>query len=335
LSKRNAVVVIVSVMCLVLAALLPARAASDLRVVRLSEVVRSIFYAPQYVALSEGFFEEEGLRIDLSTAWGADKGAAALISGSVDIGFFGPEAAIYVYNQGARDYIVGFAQLTTMDGSFFLQRSTTDEFSWEDVRGKTIVGARPGGVPEMVLEYVLKKHGITPFVDVEIITNLAFAAAPGAFQAGLGDYIAQFEPAMTELELAGTGKIVASMGLEGGPVSYTVYHARREYLEKNRDTLERFTRALYRGVKWVEEHESAEVAEKVAEFFPDTDLEVLTLIVERYRSQGTWNSTLRVSEEGFENLQTIMDSAGELTRRVPFEMLMDNSIVDAVLSGED
>lgn len=335
MSKRNALVVVVSVLCLLFAVLSPVRAASDLRVVRLSEVVRSIFYAPQYVALSEGFFEDEGLRIDLSTAWGADKGAAALISGSVDIGFFGPEAAIYVYNQGARNYIVGFAQLTTMDGSFFLQRSASDEFSWEDVRGKTIVGARPGGVPEMVLEYVLKKHGVTPFVDVDIITNLAFAAAPGAFQAGLGDYIAQFEPAMTQLELAGAGKIVASMGLEGGPVSYTVYHARREYLERNRDILERFTRALHRGVQWVEEHESAEVAETIAEFFPDTDLEVLTLIVERYRSQGTWNPTLRVSEEGFENLQTIMDSAGELTQRVPFEVLMDNSIVDAVSGGKD
>jgi len=334
LTRRYVPIAMVILALLTLAALGPAQAANDLQVVRLSEVVRSIFYVPQYVALSEGFFEDEGLKIELSTAWGADKGAAALISGSVDIGFFGPEAAIYIYNQGARNYIVGFAQLTTMDGSFFMQRGASEEFSWDDVRGKTIVGARPGGVPEMVLEYVLKKHGIEPFVDVEIITHLAFAAAPGAFQAGLGDYIAQFEPSMTQLELAGAGKIVASMGIEGGPITYTVYHARRDYLEKNRDVLIRFTRALYRATQWTMEHEPIEIARSIESFFPDTDLEIIALIVDRYKSQGTWNPTLVISQDGFENLQTIMESAGELTQRVPFDVLMDNSIALAVTRGE-
>ena len=177
----------------------------ELKTVRLSEVVRSVFYSPQYAALELGFFEEEGLEIDLSTAWGADKGAAALISGSVDVGFFGPEAAIYIYQQGAVDHIVGFAQLTARDGSFFMARDPEEEFQWDNVRGKTIVGARIGGVPQMVLEWVLKSHGIRPFEDVEIITSLAFEAAVGAFESGLGDYIAQFEPALVKSKLGEGG----------------------------------------------------------------------------------------------------------------------------------
>jgi NitT/TauT family transport system substrate-binding protein len=334
LLRRAGLVGLAMAVCLLLIAPVAA-AAHGLQVVRLSEVVRSIFYAPQYVALALGFFEDEGLSISMSTAWGADKGAAALISGSVEIGFFGPEAAIYIYNQGARDYIVGFAQLTAMDGSFFMKRGQSEEFDWEEVRGKTIVGARPGGVPEMVLEYVLRQHGITPFEDVDIITNLAFAAAPGAFQAGLGDYIAQFEPSMTQLEMAGAGKIVASMGLEGGPITYTLYHARRDYIEENRDVLVRFTRALYRGMEWVEEHSPEETAKVIQGFFPDTDLEVIIKITERYKAQGTWNPTPVISEEGFEHLQTVMEYAGELEERVPFDALMDNSIALEAIGSEN
>ena len=192
----------------IIAVLLGANAgAQELETVRLSEVVRSVFYAPQYVAIANGFFEEEGIKIDLSTAWGADKGAAALISGSVDVGFFGPEATVYIYQQGAADHLVGFAQLTARDGSFFLTRDVDEDFAWDNVRGKTIVGARIGGVPQMALEWVLKQHGIEPFVDVEIITSLAFEAAVGAFEAGMGDYIAQFEPALSEIEARGRGKM--------------------------------------------------------------------------------------------------------------------------------
>lgn len=304
-------------------------------VVRLSEVVRSIFYAPQYVALAQGFFEDEGLKIDLSTAWGADKGAAALISGACDIGFFGPEAAIYIYNQGAPDYLVGFAQLTQMDGSFFSARAGMPEpFGWEHVRGKTIVGARLGGVPEMVLEYVLKKHGIEPFKDVNIVTSLAFAAAPGAFAAGVGDYIAQFEPAMTELEMEGHGKIVASMGVEGGKIMYTVYHVRRSQLTRDRDMLIRFTRALYQGMRWVEEHTPAQTAEVIRPFFPDTKLEVIARIVKRYKDQGTWPATPEVSPDGFMRLQEVMASAGELKAEVPASVLMTTEIARAALKAK-
>lgn len=308
--------------------------AAPLITVRLSEVVRSIFYAPMYVSLAKGFFEEEGLKIDLSTAWGADKGAAALVSGSVDIGFFGPEASVYIYNQGAPDPLIGFAQLTQMDGSFMLARTGMPEpFEWEDVKGKTIIGARLGGVPQMVLEWVLKKHGIKPFEDVNIVTSLAFAAAPGAFAGGMGDYIAQFEPAMTELELQGVGKIVASMGVEGGEIAYTVFHVRRSQLTRDRDMLIRFTRAIIKGMRWVEEHTSEEIAETVAPYFPDTDLDVLARIVQRYRDQGTWPKTPEPSAAGFARLQEIMIEAGELEAQVPASILQTQDIVRAALES--
>jgi NitT/TauT family transport system substrate-binding protein len=318
---------------IVVAVLLGATASGQtLQKVSLSEVVRSVFYAPQYVALALGFFEDEGLEIDLSTAWGADKGAAALISGAVDIGFFGPEAAVYIYQQGAVDHIVGFAQLTARDGSFFVTRDMDEEFTWDNVRGKTIVGARLGGVPQMTLEWVLKQNGIKPFEDVEIITSLAFEAAVGAFEAGLGDYIAQFEPAMSELEVRGTGKIVASLGAEAGPVSYTVYHARKSMLEKNPDLFVRFTKAIYRGQLWVNEHTAEEVAEVIAPFFPLVDHDILVRSMGLYQSIDAWHPSPVISEEHFLHLQEIMIEAGELENYVPFSELMNTDIALQAMS---
>ncbi|HHW72011.1 MAG TPA: ABC transporter substrate-binding protein [Firmicutes bacterium] len=331
LERRKWVVLIAAV--IVVAVLLGATASGQtLQKVSLSEVVRSVFYAPQYVALALGFFEDEGLEIDLSTAWGADKGAAALISGAVDIGFFGPEAAVYIYQQGAVDHIVGFAQLTARDGSFFVTRDMDEEFTWDNVRGKTIVGARLGGVPQMTLEWVLKQNGIKPFEDVEIITSLAFEAAVGAFEAGLGDYIAQFEPAMSELEVRGTGKIVASLGAEAGPVSYTVYHARKSMLEKNPDLFVRFTKAIYRGQLWVNEHTAEEVAEVIAPFFPLVDHDILVRSMGLYQSIDAWHPSPVISEEHFLHLQEIMIEAGELENYVPFSELMNTDIALQAMS---
>lgn len=316
----------------IVAVLLGANAsAQELQTVRLSEVVRSVFYAPQYVAIANGFFEEEGFKVDLSTAWGADKGAAALISGSVDVGFFGPEATVYIYQQGATDHLVGFAQLTARDGSFFLTRNVDEEFDWENVRGKTIVGARIGGVPQMALEWVLKKHGIEPFVDVEIITSLAFEAAVGAFEAGVGDYIAQFEPALSEMEARGRGKIVASIGAEAGPVSYTVYHARKSMLEENPEFFTRFTKAIHKGQLWVFSHSAEEVAEVIAPFFPLIDHEILVKSMGLYQAIDAWPPTPVISEENFLHLQEIMMEAGELMQIVPFSILMDQTIANSVL----
>lgn len=330
MSKKAWIVLILAVG--IVAVLLGATAsAQNLEVVRLSEVVRSVFYAPQYVAIAKGFFEEQGLKVDLSTAWGADKGAAALISGAVDVGFFGPEATIYIYQQGAQDHLVGFAQLTERDGSFFMTRNPNEEFAWENVRGKIIVGARIGGVPQMCLEWVLKENGIRPFEDVEIITGLAFEAAVGAFEAGLGDYIAQFEPALSEIEARGRGKIVASIGAEAGPLTYTVYHARKSVLEKNPDLFLRFTRAIHQGQLWVYNHSAEEVAEVIAPFFPLIEHEILVKSMGLYQSIDAWPPIPTVSEAHFLHLQEIMIEAGELEQVVPFEILMDTTIAEKVL----
>lgn len=304
----------------------------QLQTVRLSEVVRSVFYSLQYAAIELGFFRDEGIEIDLSTAWSADKGAAALISGSVDVGFFGPEAAIYIYQQGAVDHIVGFAQLTARDGSFFMTRDLDEEFEWDNVRGKTIVGARVGGVPQMVLEWVLKSHGIEPFVDVEIITSLAFEAAVGAFESGLGDYIAQFEPALSEIEARGRGKIVASLGAEAGPITYTVYHAKKSRLEREPELFERFTRAIYRGQQWVAQHTAEQVAAVVSPYFPLIDHDILVKSIRRYQEINAWPTSPVLSEAEFMHLQAVMQEAGELEQIVPFSVLMNTDIARKVVS---
>ena len=306
----------------------PAAAGSAPTVVRLSEVVRSVFYAPQYVALALGFFEDEGLRIELSTAQGADKGMAALLSGTVDIGFFGPEATVYVYQRGAPDPVIGFAQLTARDGSFLMARHPTPQFSWTELRGKTVIGGRKGGVPEMVLEWILRQHGLEPHRDVTIVTHLAFEAAPGAFEGGLGDYIAQFEPTMSAMEKRGIGKVVASLGVDGGPITYTLYHARKSYLERNSDVIQRFTNAIDRGLRWVREHSPEEIAGVVAPFFPGIEQDVLILTLRRYRDQETWPETPAISREGFEHLLEVMEAAGELAARVEFDAIMTNRFAE-------
>jgi len=293
--------------------------------IRLSEVVRSVFYAPQYVAIEKGFFKEEGLEIELSTAWGADKGAAATISGQVEIGFFGPEAGIYIYNQGATNHLVAFAQLTALDGSFLVARDIKEDFSWSNIKGKTVIGGRPGGVPEMTLEYVLQKHGLELKKDVNVITNLAFTATAGAFQAGTGDYIALFEPTASQLEKEGIGKVVASLGVEGGPLPYTVYHARLDYLNKNPKIIQSFTNAIYKGQIWVATHNAKEIAVVIAKYFPEIEMDLLVKVVERYQVQNSWNPSLLMSKDSFERLQTIMELAGELDKRAPYEKVVNNS----------
>ncbi len=293
--------------------------------IRLSEVVRSVFYAPQYVAIEKGFFAEEGLEIELSTAWGADKGAAATISGQVDIGFFGPEAGIYIYNEGATNHLVAFAQLTAMDGSFLVARDTKQEFKWTALKGKTVIGGRVGGVPEMTLEYVLKKYGYNLKKDVNVITNLAFTATAGAFQSGTGDYIALFEPTASLLEKEGMGKVVASLGVEGGPLPYTVYHVRLDYLKKNPTLIQHFTNAILKGQLWVATHSASDIAAVIIKYFPEIDIELLVQVVERYKSQNTWNPSLLMSKDSFDRLQTIMELAGELNKRAPYEKLVNNS----------
>ena len=288
----------------------------ELTTVKLNEVVRSIFYAPQYVAINKGFFEEQGLKIELTTGQGADKTMTALLSGQCDIGFAGPEASIYVYNQGKEDYAVLFAQLTQRDGSFLVGRNSEPEFKWENTKGKVIIGGRPGGVPEMTLEYILKKHGLTPGKDVEIITNLQFTATAGAFKSGTGDYVALFEPTASMLEKENAGKIVSSIGEESGLIAYTAYFTSKSVIDKNPEMIQKFTNAFYKGQLWVKDHTSEEIAKEIKSFFPDAEDDILITVINRYKEIDAWCDNPITTPESLELLQEVMNSAGELDKKV-------------------
>lgn len=293
--------------------------------VKLSEVTHSIFYAPQYVAMNLGYFEDEGLSVDLINGQGADKVMTAVLSGQVDIGFSGPEAAIYVYNEGKEDYAVVFAQLTKRDGSFLVGREPKPDFRWTDVKGKNIIGGRKGGVPEMTLEYVLKKNGVIPGKDVEVDTSVQFALMAGAFAGGSGDYVTLFEPVASTIEREGKGYILASVGKDSGEIPYTAYYAKKSYMKKNPGIMQKFTNAIYRGQIWVDTHTPEEVADAIKASFPDSDKELLTMVAKRYKEQDTWCKDPVMKEEALGLLQDVMKTAGELKKEAPFEDLVDNS----------
>ena len=294
--------------------------------VRLNEVTHSVFYAPQYVAMSLGFFADEGLNVELTNGGGADKVMTAVVSGSADIGLAGPESCIYIYNQGKDDHPVIFAQLTKRDGSFLVGR-TGGSFSWEDLRGATVIGGRKGGVPEMTLEYVLRQHGLTPGEDVTVDTSVQFNMMAGAFTGGGGDYVTLFEPTATEVEQAGKGYILCSIGQESGEIPYTAYFANRSYLTANAGTVQRFTNAIARAQRWVAEHTDREVAEAICGQFPDTDLAVLERVCARHREIDAWNLTPVMEQAALERLETVMTTAGQLKQEewVDFDRLVDNS----------
>lgn len=295
-------------------------------VVRLNEVTHSVFYAPQYVAMSLGFFADEGLTVELTNGGGADKVMTAVVSGQSDIGLAGPESCIYVYNQGKEDYPVIFAQLTKRDGAFLVGR-TDEEFSWENLRGKTIIGGRKGGVPEMTLEYVMAQNGVTPHVDAVVDTSVQFNMMAGAFTGGQGDYVALFEPTATEVELAGKGYILCSIGEESGEIPYTAYFATQSYMEANPEVIQGFANAIARAQRWIAEHSDREVAEAIADQFPDTSIDLLEKVTARHRQIDAWNATPVMEQQSLERLETVMEHAGELTREqwVDFNALVDNT----------
>lgn len=305
----------------------------ELTKIRLNEVVRSIFYAPMYAAINKGFFQEEGLEIELTTGQGADKTMTALVSGQADIGFAGPEAAIYVYNQGKEDYAVVFAQLTQRDGSFLVGRKEEPDFKWENVKGKTIIGGRPGGVPQMTLEYVLKKHGVIPGKDVEMITNLQFTATAGAFKGGMGDYVALFEPTASALEKENAGKIVASIGQDSGLIPYTAFFTTKSYMEKNPNIIQSFTNAIYKGQLWVMESPAEEVAKEIKSFFPDSDEDLLVTVINRYKEIDAWKKDPIMTEEALNNLQAVMKEAGELDKYVDYDKIVNTSFAENAIKN--
>lgn len=280
----------------------------NLTKVRLNEVVRSVFYAPMYVAINEGIFEKEGIEIDLSTGQGADKTMQQVLSKSADIGFCGPEQVIYIYNQKREDYPVLFAQLTQSDGSFLVGRKKEENFKWESLKGKKIIGGRPGGMPEMALEYVLKSHGINPKSDVDLITNIAFTATAGAFKSGTGDYAALFEPTASMLEKENAGHIVASIGESAGNIPYTCYFSTKSYMEKNPETIQKFTNAIYKAQKWIDKHTEEEIAKSIISFFPGAKEDILVDVIKNYKKINSFANTPTLKEENLNKLMDIIQS---------------------------
>lgn len=288
----------------------------------LNEVAHSIFYAPQYVAIEEGYFKEQGIDLELTTGYGADKTMTALISGDADIGFMGSEASIYAYAQGQKDYAVNFAQLTQRAGNFLVSREPIDNFSWDMLKNSKVLGGRAGGMPEIVFEYILKKNNIDPATDLAIDQNIDFGLTAAAFTSNDADFTVEFEPFATLLEQEGNGYVVASLGEASGYVPYTAYCAKKSYMEENPDTIRQFTAAIQMGLDYVNTHSAKEIAEIIAPQFEETDLETITTIVDRYLQQDTWKTDTVFSQESFDFLQNLLIEAGELDSKVPYEDLV-------------
>lgn len=288
----------------------------------LNEVAHSIFYAPMYVAIEEGYFEEAGIELDLVTGFGADKTMTAVLTDEADIGFMGSESTIYTYAGGTEDYVVNFAQLTQRAGNFLVSREPIEDFSWDMIKGKDVLGGRAGGMPEMVFEYILRKNGIDPATEVAIDQSIDFGSTAAAFSGGQGDFTVEFEPHATSLEQKGEGYVVASLGEDSGYVPYTSFSAKKSYLEKNQDTVQAFTNALQKGMDYVKNHTPEEIAKAISPQFPETDMETLTTIVDRYYQQDTWKENLIFEQDAFELLQNILQDSGVLAERVPYEDLV-------------
>lgn len=296
--------------------------------VTLNEVAHSIFYAPLYVAIEEGYFEEQGIELTLITGFGADKTMTALLSGEADIGFMGPETTVYAYNQGASDLILNFAQLTQRAGNFLVAREEMPDFAWEDLKGTTVLGGRDGGMPEMVFEYVLKQKGIDPATDLNIDKSIDFGSTAAAFSGGQADYTVEFEPSATALEKEGAGYVIASIGVESGYVPYTAFSAKQSYLEENPDLIQGFVAALKQGMEYVETHTAQETAQVIAPQFADTDVDTIATIIERYNSQDTWKTDLVFEEDGYNLLLDILEDAGQLEARPAYSDLVTTAYTE-------
>ena len=298
--------------------------------VTLNEVAHSVFYVPMYVAIENGYFEEEGLDVTLVTGFGADKTMTALLSGEADIGFMGPESTIYTYQGGMEDYAVNFAQLTQRAGNFLVGRQPEENFTFDMLRGKDVLAGRAGGMPQMVFEYILKKHGLDPQTDVKMNQSIDFGSTAAAFSGGQGEYSVEFEPHATALEQKGDGYVIASLGEESGYVPYTAFSARKSYMEQNPEVIESFTRALQKGMEFVNSHTPEELAKVIKPQFEEMDETALATIIKRYQEQDTWKTDLIFSKEAFDLLQDILMDAEVLTETVPYEDIVNTKFAENV-----
>ncbi|WP_075718482.1 ABC transporter substrate-binding protein [Roseburia sp. 499] len=293
--------------------------------VTLNEVAHSVFYAPMYVAIEKEYFEEEGIHLTLVTGFGADKTMTALLSNDADIGFMGPETTVYAYNEGANDPVVNFAQLTQRAGNFLVARTNIDNFSWSDLQGKTVLGGRKGGMPEMVFEYILKKNNLDPSVDLTIIQNIDFGSTAAAFSGGQGDFSVEFEPSATTLEKEGNGYVVASLGVDSGYIPYTAFSAKSSYLKEHPEIIQSFTNAIQKGMTYVSTHTPEEIANVIAPQFKETDLDTITAIITRYAQQDTWKTDVIFEEKSYDLLLDILEEADELSERPAYKDLVDTN----------
>ena len=323
--------IIVSLICLLLIAIITIgifmgkgknNSKDNLTKITVAEVAHSIFYTPMYVADSLGYFEEEGLNVDIILTSGADAVAASVMSGDAQVGFCGSEQSIYIYNGGEKDYLVNFAGLTKRDGSFIIGR-TDEKFDIKNLKGSHIIAGREGGMPAMTLAYTLNENGIE-LDELEFDTSIAFASMSGAFIGGTGDYVALFEPTGIQLEKQGYGYVVASLGELGGEVPYTTFMSRKSYLEDNKDIIEGFTKAIQKGLDYTFNHTDKELAEIITDYFPDTSKNDLTETIKRYRDADSWYSTTYITEEGFNRVQDIMEISDKLDKKAPYDKLVNN-----------
>lgn len=318
-------VIILLLAVLFIAGLFGCAKKQELRAVTLNEVTRSVFYAPLYVAATKGFFAEEGMEITIVTGGGSDKSMTALLSGDAQVALMGPETGLYVINEGKEDHPIIVAQLTKRDGSFLVGRQSEPNFDFASLKGKTIVGGRPGGMPYMTLCYVLRAHGLEPNVDVTVIDNIQFNLMGGAFESGTGDYVTLFEPTASLFEKEGKGFKVANMGLESGEVPYTTFMVQQKTIDEDPAFVEAFVRAIYRAQVWIKTASDAEVAKAMMPFFPDTDQATLELVAKSYRATDSWTDVPTMTEDAFTRLQDVMAGAGVLSARVEFDTLVNNS----------
>ena len=302
-------------------------------VVRVNEVTHSVFYAPLYLAIEKGFFLEEGITVELTNGGGADKTMAALLSGSADVAFCGPEAGIYVINEGKSDSPKVFGQLTKRDGSFLVGRTSQPDFKWTDLEGKTVRAGRTGGVPAMTFEYVVRKHGLKNGESITLDNSVQFNLMGAAFEGGKGDYVTLFEPTASEYERAGKGYVVASVGEESGEIPYTVFMALTSYIAQNRHIVTKFLTAVQRAVIYIFATDNETVAREIAPQFPATDVLSLSAAIESYKGIDAWMTSLAMTEDSLDRLQDVMEMAGELNERVTLSQLADNTVAQEVYAA--
>lgn len=313
------------ILCFSLIGCTDSTVSNQLTKIKVSEVTHSVFYAPQYVAMQLGFFEEEGIDLELINSQGADKVMTAVLANQVDIGFAGPEAAIYVYNEGKEDYTEVFAQITQKDGSFLVSREPIENFDWSMLKDKHILPGRKGGVPYMTLQYVIEQNGLDIETDLDFDSRISYDTMNSAFAGGTGDFVTIFEPTATVFENEGKGFVVASVGEAAGEIPYTAYFAKKSFIEKNPDIIQKFVNAIAKGQKWVAEHSASEIAEVLVPSFPEVELEVLETVVARYQEIDAWKTEPSMTEESFNKLQEVMINAGELTNTAPFGKVVNNN----------